>query len=251
MTTVIEIGNNVITKDELIPLLTNYQMLPHLVRESIIDEAIAKIECTDAEIKLACQQFAQRYQLNDELSRQEWLVRHQSDRKQFVQMATRSLKIQKFQQQTWGSYLRTYFLDRKRKLDRVAYSIIWLKDSDLAQELYFRLSENEDSFTNLARQYSQGIDADLGGLVGLVEIGSIPGNFQQELVKSEIKKVAPPMRMGEWITLFRLEKRVHAQLDEKMRRRLLNELFGQWLQQQMQNRGYKLEKVDNYWSNAC
>ena len=250
MTTVIEIGKDIITKDQLIPLLTNYQMLPYLVRERIIDEAIAEIECTEAEIELACSQLAQRYQLKDEAAKQEWLVRHQSDRQKFIQIATRSLKLQKFQEQTWGNCLPTYFLERKRQLDRLAYSTIWVKDADLAQELYFRLSEGEESFAELAKQYSEGLEAELGGLVGLVEINSVPASFRQALTHSQEKKVAFPMKIGEWIALFRLETRVQARLDGSMRQRLLNELFNKWLQGQMKTRGYRLEEVENYWLNA-
>ncbi|MHC5831625.1 MAG: peptidylprolyl isomerase, partial [Nostoc sp.] len=40
MTEAIQIGNRTITVSELISLLANYQMLPQLQRELIIDEAI-------------------------------------------------------------------------------------------------------------------------------------------------------------------------------------------------------------------
>ncbi|MEN9567296.1 MAG: hypothetical protein RLZZ69_2492, partial [Cyanobacteriota bacterium] len=37
----------------IIPLLTSYKMMPQLLRERIIDCAVASIECTPAEIKQA------------------------------------------------------------------------------------------------------------------------------------------------------------------------------------------------------
>jgi hypothetical protein len=39
--------------------------------------------------------------------------------------------------------------------------------------------------------------------------------------------------MGKWVMIVRLEKWIPAQLDELTRRRLLNELFTNWLQQQL------------------
>lgn len=41
------------------------------------------------------------------------------------------------------------------------------------------------------------------------------------------------MQIGEWVVIVRLEKLIPAQLDEAMRQRLLNELFAQELQHQL------------------
>lgn len=41
----------------------------------------------------------------------------------------------------------------------------------------------------------------------------------------------PPLRLGEWLLIVRLEKLLPAQLDEPMRQSLLNELFEAWLQE--------------------
>ena len=251
MTTVIQTGDRIITAAELIPLLTNYQMLSRLVSESIIDEAIQSIECTPEEIATACQQFAQQYQLNTEAERVDWLTRHQINREQFIAMATRGLRIKKFQQATWGNKVQSYFLDRQKQLDRVIYSIIWTKDIGIAQEVYFRVQEKEQTFAKLAREYSQGPEAELGGLVGPVELGTLPQPLQQALSQSKPEGVSFPIRMGEWMAVFRLENYISVKLDEKMHQRMLNELFSQWLQEQMQERGYKIEHVEKYWENAA
>jgi hypothetical protein len=43
-----------------LPPLANYQLVPQLLCESIIDRAILTIECTLEEIASACEQFYQR-----------------------------------------------------------------------------------------------------------------------------------------------------------------------------------------------
>jgi parvulin-like peptidyl-prolyl isomerase len=53
-------------------------------------------------------------------------------------LTTRRLRIKKFQQATWGNQLEYYFLKRKGQLDRAIYSLIRIKDPEIAQELYFR-----------------------------------------------------------------------------------------------------------------
>lgn len=44
----------------------------------------------------------------------------------------------------------------------------------------------------------------------------------------------PPTRIEDWWVIVRLEKFMPAQLDEAMRRRLLEELFLAWLQEESQ-----------------
>ncbi len=46
MTEVLQVGNRIITAAEIIPLLVEYQMLPQLIREALVDQAIAPITCT-------------------------------------------------------------------------------------------------------------------------------------------------------------------------------------------------------------
>ncbi|MBI4781744.1 MAG: hypothetical protein HY785_10480 [Oscillatoriophycideae cyanobacterium NC_groundwater_1537_Pr4_S-0.65um_50_18] len=47
-------------------LMANYQLIPQLLCESIIDRAILTIECTSEEIASACNQFYQRWNLTTE-----------------------------------------------------------------------------------------------------------------------------------------------------------------------------------------
>jgi parvulin-like peptidyl-prolyl isomerase len=51
---------------------------------------------------------------------------------------------------------------------------------------------------------------------------------------SQPGQVLPPVRIGEWIVILRLEKYLAAQLDQNMKRRLLDELFNTWLNENIQ-----------------
>ena len=66
MSIALQVGNQTITAEEIIPLLAGYQLMPQLVRELIIDRAIASIECTDEEIASACDRFFGQQQITCE-----------------------------------------------------------------------------------------------------------------------------------------------------------------------------------------
>lgn len=153
---------------------------------------------------------------------------------QFLDLATRNLKIEKFKQATWGSKLDSHFYKLKAKLDRVVYSLICLWDAGIAQELYFRIVEGEQSFAELARQYSQGAEAEAGGLMGPVPLSVPHPKLARILSISQPGQLWTPIHIGDWWVIVRLEKFIPAQLNEAMQQQLLNELFSSWLQEQLQ-----------------
>lgn len=233
MTAVLKVGSRTIKAEEIIPLLAGYQLLQPLLRAIIIDEAISEIDCTPDEKAQALAQFAQQNQLTSPEAKQTWLSRQGMTEEQLEEQALRGLKIEKFKQDIWGHKLESYFLNRKGKLDRVIYSLIRNQDPGVIQELYFRVNEGEQSFAELAREYSQGPEAQTGGLIGPVEMSTPHPAIAQILSSSQPGDVCPPKRLGEWYVVVRLEKFIPAQLDEPMRQRLLNECFTAWLSEQL------------------
>jgi parvulin-like peptidyl-prolyl isomerase len=232
MTEVIQIGNRTIEASELIPLIASYQMLPQLLRELIIDEAIAPIECSPEEVAHAQQQFYAEKQLTQEADIQAWMSNYGLTASQLETITLRKLKLEKFKQATWGHKLESYFFQTKGKLDKVIYSLLRTQDIGIAQELYFRIQANEQSFAEVAREYSLGPEAKTGGLVGPIELNALHPAMVQMLSSSQPDQILPPTRIAEWFVILRLEKFIPAQLDESMKARLLNELFETWLQEQ-------------------
>jgi glycosyltransferase involved in cell wall biosynthesis/parvulin-like peptidyl-prolyl isomerase len=240
---VLQVNNRKVTAQEIVPLLSQYQMLPKLKQELVIDEAIAPFTCTLKEEAKCHQEFCQQHQLTSETIRQNWLQQQGLTEAQFIELATRKLRIEKFQTATWGSRLESYFRQRKQQLDQVIYSLIRIHDADLAREIYFRLLENEQPFAELARQYSEGTEVSTGGLIGPVPLSSPHPKLAQILTINQPGQLSPPSRIDEWWIIVRLEKLLPAKLDEPMKQKLLNELFSCWLQEQLQPGTAKQQSV--------
>lgn len=233
MITVLQIGNHAITASEIIPLLASYNIIPQLICENIINEAIAPISCTQEETAYLVEQFYQRWDLMSEEKRQDWCLRYGLTQEQLEPMTTRKLRIEKFKQAAWGHQLEPYFLQRKKQLDKVIYSLIRTEHKGIANELYFRIKEGEQSFADVAREYSQGPEAQTGGILGPVELGTIAPNFAQLLYTSLVGVIQPPVRFGELWVIVRVDKLIPAQLDDFMRQRLLQEKFEAWFKQRL------------------
>jgi hypothetical protein len=78
-------------------------MLPQLLREMIIEDAIASITCTREETGAACQQLLKQHQINSAAEHEAWLQRYGINHPQFQALATRRFRIEKFQGVTWGT----------------------------------------------------------------------------------------------------------------------------------------------------
>ena len=243
MTLAIQSKTETITAWDIIPRLARYQMLPQLIKESIIDEAIDQIECTPAEITTAVTKFCQQNKLQTEAQIAHWTASQGMDNDDLAEIATRKLKIEKFKQQQWGDTLKLYFLQRKAQLDKISFSIVRINDRDLAQELYFRIQDREQSFAELAQQYSQGEEAQAGGMVAPRELGSLPAALGQLLQNRQAGDLLPPLPMADKIAIIQIDRVIPATLDAITRQRLLNEQFQAWLQKQIEERGIAVKNL--------
>lgn len=227
------IGNQIITSAKIPHLLAGFQMLPQLCRLLVIERAIAPFELTPSEKECVIEQFYQNNQLTTLEAREKALKHYSMSLEQLEAVAMRELKIEKLKQATWGTKLESYFLQCKSQLDKVIYSLIRISDTEVAQELYFRIKAGEQTFAECASVYSQGAEAQTQGMLGPVPISQPHPAIAQKLTISQAGQLWPPMRLDEWFVIVRLEKLIPAQLDDAMRSTLLNHLFETWLTEEM------------------
>jgi parvulin-like peptidyl-prolyl isomerase len=234
MTETFQIGNKTIRVDELLTLLGRYQLLPQLLRGLIIDEAIADYTCTEQERSDLLAQFYTQNKLESQESKEAWLQAQGMTETQLEAMILRPVLLEKFKVATWGAKVESYFMTRKPALDRMLYSLIRTKDLGTAQELYFRIQEGEKSFSEIAREYSQGSESNTGGLIGPVTLNTPHPAIAKALSVSQPGQLWPPTKLEDWYVIIRLEKFFPAQMDDSTRRQLIDEMFETWLRDQMQ-----------------
>jgi hypothetical protein len=228
---------NAMSGEEAIALLQKFWMLPQLQRELIIDAELAAIICSQEEVFGAYKAFYQKYQINSDDDRTTWLERNNCTLEQFEHSILRTLKLDRFKQQTFGNKVESYFLQRKNQLDRAVYSLLRVKDAHLAQELFFRIQDKEATFTELVKQYSGGQEAENGGTIGPHELSIPHPILAQKLSSLKPGQLSPPLAIADWFVIVKLEKYLPAQLDKTMRSRLIDELYDRWLQEKISQLG--------------
>ena len=117
-----------------------------------------------------------------------------------------------------------YFLERKPYLDMIEYSIIRVKNQNLANELYLRINEKEEKFENIASKYSEGAEKNTNGHIGPVPLGNANPLLAHLLQISEKGKVCYPRRIDPWWVIIRKENFLNTLLNDEIIQKLALEL---------------------------
>jgi PPIC-type PPIASE domain len=229
MSTNVRVGNRQITAELICQHVSRSSLLPQLLREMILDRALAQWEPTStAELAEGRAAFEQCYQQLAGLTQS-----RNMSQVQLTRIAERTVKLQQFKQGIWGGKIGSYFLERKSQLDRVVFSVMQIADGSIAQELYFRVQSGETPFAELALKHSQGVEAQAGGKVGPISIANLHPDMARQIGLLQPGQVSPLFIINNAYIFVQLEESLPAQFDDNLRQSLLDELFEKWLQAQI------------------
>tara|TARA_A100001388_G_C28683859_1_gene457725 strand:- start:323 stop:1027 length:705 start_codon:yes stop_codon:yes gene_type:complete len=120
--------------------------------------------------------------------------------------------------------ISNYYLERKSYLDMIEYSIIRVKNQNLANELFLRIKEKEDKFEDIASKYSEGPEKNTNGHIGPVPLGNAHPLLAHLLQISEEGKICSPRMIDAWWIIVRKEKFFNTSLNDELIQKLALEL---------------------------
>jgi hypothetical protein len=229
MNQALQIGDIQVSCSQVLAQLENSPLLTQLLREIAIEETIDRIA---AEIQLDLTPTSAEFeQLSPQVA---GIVSFGGmNPEQLATITTRTIKLQKFKQAGWGSQVKDYYQTVQQRLYRVTYSILLVEDGLLAQELFFRIQSGEQSFAEIAIEFSQHDTASKGGLIGPVSIKDLPPAIAQVLSQLIPGGLSPLFQIDSYYGFIRLNQLLPPQLNEQTTQVLLDELFDNWIQTQL------------------
>jgi parvulin-like peptidyl-prolyl isomerase len=136
-----------------------------------------------------------------------------------------------------------YFHENKLNfMNAVIYEVI-LDDQDLAIELYYAIQEGEMSFYDVAHQYIQ--DTELrrkGGYLGVVYRQDLRPEISPAIFTAKSPQLLKPIVSSKGVHLIFVEEIIQQEFDNKLRLKILSDLYAAWLKQQIQ----QVEFVNNF-----
>jgi len=221
----INIEGDLLNIKDLPQQLKDLNLMPIFLRRYFENIFIKDIKA-DKDEQIAFQQkFMKKEGIGNKDELAIWLKNNLITEKEISRQLYVNLRLEKFKKEKFGNKIEDVFLKRKKSLDRVTYSLLRVKNRSTISELYIRLSEEEETFADLASNYSEGVEQVFQGLIGPMEIGNANPVIVEKLLASSPGQLWPPFELDGWWIIIRLEKLIPASLNEMMRTRLINEMY--------------------------
>ena len=110
--------------------------------------------------------------------------------------------------------VRTHFLNIKDHLDRVVYSLIRTTNHEMADELFVRIKEGEATFAQMARMFSEGPEANTGGIIGPVCLQQAHPDMAERLRSTPVGRILKPFWFKEFSIILRVEDLIQARFED-------------------------------------
>ena len=206
-------------------LLRSKTFLKPLIKLMIRDSLLSEVELDDDLTNQLCDRFFKRINIDSEDKKLNYFKENLLNDNDIKAIATSTEKTNKMSLKLFGEKSSEFFEKRKSQLDQYIYSFLKVKNSDLAQELFLKIESNENDFSSVAAEYSEGPEKYKKGLIGPVPFSQINPQIREKLTAGEKGIVVEPFEASGFWIIVRLEEILPAEFDQKMKTIMSNELF--------------------------
>ena len=214
--------------DEFINLLRKNNLLNQFLRNFITNIICSKVDL-NINVDEINEDFCKQNNLLDEKALLQNLTIkgiNMDDHKRNLENAE---KIKIIASQEFSKNAETEFINSKNLLDQYTYSLITVKESDLAYELYLQIDSNEAEFSALAKKYSSEGNTNKMGIIGPQSLGKVHPVLKEKLLTAKKGELLNPFKIDRWWVIARLEEKIEAKLDDFVRQKITLSLFDKWV----------------------
>ena len=205
--------------------LKRWGLLRRIKKEMLVDNCLETVGMPNEETKKKIiKGWLQQNKIQNQAELDTWMQKNEMEMDNWESYVVRSWQWSEYCLETFDSELNSYYLKRKSSLDKVTYSLLRTESKDLADEFYLRIKESEDTFSQLASEYSEGPEKKTQGYVGPVSMGQTHPAIAKLLISSKDNQLWSPRKLEKWWVIIRLEKLECTQLDDNTKRNLACEL---------------------------
>ena len=208
---------------------------------------ITTIICSKVDLKINYDQINEDFCRKNNIEDEENLIRFLSLQaitlEDHIKNLENSEKIKSIALKEFSKNAETEFINSKTLLDQYTYSLITVKESDLAHELYLQLDSEEADFSSLAKKYSLEANTNKMGIIGPQSLGSVHPVLKEKLLTAKKGELLNPFLIDKWWVIVRLEEKIEAKLDDLLRQKITLSLFDKWVNILTINSSKKL--IDN------
>ena len=181
-------------------LLQSHNLLRPLVEQMVTSVAIADVAVTTEDLDAARLDLLEQQGFESIDQWSQLVERLERPEQQVLGQMRRLIQRQTWMRDQFASKAEARFLERKNELDQVVYSLLRVKNSFLARELYLQIESEESNFSDLAKRYAEGPERNTNGIVGPVSLTQAHPVLVEKLRVAQPGVLLEPsrLRIGGW-----------------------------------------------------
>ena len=219
-------------------LLAELQLLPQITRNIASQLIVNQVAFEQQELDMVNTQISQGLPLTPEqiLSNPVETINQAPDNlKPIMTGRYRELQLRKLMLDTYQDLIDPYFLERRPALEKIVYGVIRVSSPGVADELYLRLIDGDESFGEVAQRYSEGDERYTKGLVGPVPVVQVHPTILKALTALAVEEIHPPIQVDQWYLIISLIHTQPARMTDETRIQLMRELYEKDLETSIKN----------------
>ncbi len=232
-----------ITSKEIINFLKQEQILPEVIvrilSTKIVKEFAEKkgITINLEEIQAESHHFRSHYNLETTSDLIAWLVNQGIFYEDWEQTICDRLLAQKLANHLFGDQVEAYFTEHQTEFQQVLMYRIVVPFERVAADLFYQIEEQEFSFFEAAHLYDIDQQRRLTcGYEGWVSISELPAEILDAILNANLGEIIPPVKTESGYHLMLIEEISEIELTPEIREKILNKLFQNWLNLEVQYR---------------
>ncbi|MGI9287561.1 MAG: peptidylprolyl isomerase [Pseudomonadales bacterium] len=238
MSGIVKIDNEVFTTENLITLLKLNGRFDSLMEDVLKDKLAVHaakkqgIALSDDELQERADQFRRAHGLQRAKDTNDYFTTLGVTLEDFEAFISDMLYQEKMLAQVGTDpAVEEYFQLNSPRFDSINISHILMDSEGGAKEMFSVLSDDPESFTDMAREHSVADTAESGGYIGKVTRGSLHGEVEAKVFNAEAGDLLGPFPSGDGshYEIFRVDEKNPAQLDEDTASEIRRSLRDDWL----------------------
>ena len=214
-------------------------LIEQIVRDRLTVQAAKKVgvRVSEQEIQERADQFRRARRLHRAADTNKYLDTMRASLDEFETFISDSLYQEKMMQQVCSDQaVESYFKLNSPKFDSIEVSHMVLDSEGKAKEMVSVLTDDPESFQEMAREHSIAATREAGGRIGKVLRGSLRTDVEAKVFNAAVGELVGPFASNDRsvFELFRVDARRPAQLDDATRTEVQRVLREGWLRARAQ-----------------
>ena len=229
-----------ITNEDILKQLKLSRRFPKIKQEIITQQIITKkaaaekIIISDRELQKAADNFRITHNLLTAADTMRWLEVNNLDLDNFETIIYQDLLASKLANYLFDDRVEAYFYEHQIDYQQAIIYEIVLDDFDWAIELFYGIQEDEFSFWDIAHKYIQNEELRRrGGYQGFLLRTHLKPEIAAAVFAATPPQILKPISLDKYTHLIFVEEIMQPELDTNLREQIIQKLYEQWLQQQL------------------